>query len=158
MCPIAIIVFSYSFQIAGAVILLLWSFRSCDKKIKEMCISEFGSIPIGKEDKFGMHFTLDRKSLRRNAKNVYLNIAAFFNIIAGYMFAIFVQPVDYSPGLVVLTVAVVTVGLLVLELFIVILVANCVYRKDFETCDNQCAPKKNTIFFVESNDKPGKNK
>lgn len=74
------------------------------------------------------------------------------------MFAIFVQPVDYSPGFVVLTVAVVTVGLLVLELFIVILVANCVYRKDFETCDNQCAPKKNTIFFVESNDKPGKNK
>ena len=40
MCPIAIIVFSYSFQIAGAVILLLWSFRSCDKKINVLfCFS-----------------------------------------------------------------------------------------------------------------------
>ena len=74
--PIIIKVSSFSFQIAGAVLLLLWSLRKRDKRIKEMCLS--GSETLWGE--FGEHGCLTpiaKEDLQANAKVLYQNNCAF---------------------------------------------------------------------------------
>lgn len=123
MCATIIAVLSYAFQLAGATLLLLWSIGKCDKKIKQMCIAEHGGGLIGTEDERGTHITIDCKSLQRNAKTVYLNIAAFVDIISGYTLAILARPVDCSPWCVLAMVIAGTTGILLLNVGIVVLIA-----------------------------------
>ena len=130
-------VLSYAFQIAGALILLLWSVGKCDKKIKQMCIAEHSGMLIGTFDETGTHFTLEKESLRKNAKTIYLNIAAFFDLIIGYTCAIFAQPLNGSPWCVLVYVVVVVVVVILLEHLLILLLANCIYHKDFEHYEDE---------------------
>ena len=80
MLSVAVMVASFSFQIAGAIILLLWSLKKCDKKIKESCINDGPNIfEFGGAGK--TYTTLSKSELQQKAKVVYLNIAAFIDII-----------------------------------------------------------------------------
>ena len=156
MCATIIAILSYAFQIAGAALLLLWSIGKCDKKIKQMCIAEHGGGLIGTEDEQGTHITIDSNSLRRHAKTVYLNIAAFVDIISGYTLAILARPVDYSPWCVLAMVIASTTGILLLNVGIVVLIAKIKYGKDVEICDKQNSSgllSNEMIFITESSDK-----
>ena len=126
-----------------------------------MCIAEHGGGLIGTEDEQGTHITIDSKSLRRNAKTVYLNIAAFVDIISGYTLAIFAQPVDRSPWCVLAMVIAGTTGILLLNVGIVVLIAKIKYGKDVEICDKQNSSgllSNGMIFIAESNDKSAEDK
>ena len=161
MCATIIAIMSYAFQISGAALLLLWSIGKCDKKIKQMCIAEHSGGLIGTEDEQGTHITIDSKSLRRNAKTVYLNIAAFIDIILGYTLAIFARPVDCSPLRVLAMVIAGTTGILLLNVGIVVLIAKIKYGKDVEICDKQNSSgllSNGIILITENDDKPAEGK
>lgn len=151
-----IAILSYSFQIAGALILLLWSIGKCDKKIKQMCIAEHSGMLVGTFDKTGTHFTLEKDSLRKNAKTVYLNIAAFVDLIIGYACAIFAQPINSSPWCVLVYVGAVVVVILLLEYLLILLLVNCIYHRDFEQYEdekNDVTIPKGTTFYEIIDDK-----
>lgn len=151
MCAIAISVFSYSFQIAGAAILLLWSIGNCDKKIKRMCFEEHGGILMGTIDEKGAHFTIDKASLRKNAKTLYLNIAAFADLVIGYALTILMQAVDLTPQCMLVSVAVVTLLLLLAEYGLAALAARIKYRKDFDFTEDEAGdmiPVNTTLIEV----------
>ena len=151
-----IAILSYSFQIAGALILLLWSIGKCDKKIKQMCIAEHSGMLVGTFDETGTHFTLEKDSLRKNAKTVYLNIAAFVDLIIGYACAIFAQPINSSPWCVLVYVGAVVVVILLLEYLLILLLVNCIYHRDFEQYEdekNDVTIPKGTTFYEIIDDK-----
>lgn len=160
MCATIIAVLSYAFQLAGATLLLLWSIGKCDKKIKQMCIAEHGGGLIGTEDERGTHITIDCKSLQRNAKTVYLNIAAFVDIISGYTLAILARPVDCSPLCMLAMVIAGTTGILLLNVGIVVLIAKIKYGKDVEICDmqNSSGLLSNEVIFISENNQSAEDK
>lgn len=80
--PVLITVFSFSFQIAGAVLLLLWSIRKCDAKIKEQCLESAGILSF-QFDETGVYIDIPKDDLQAVAKVTYKNIAAFVDILIG---------------------------------------------------------------------------
>lgn len=79
---------SFAFQIAGAVLLLLWSIRKCDTKIKEQCLESSG-ILSSRFDETGIYTAIPKDNLQAVAKVTYKNIAAFVDILIGYTCAVF---------------------------------------------------------------------
>ena len=79
---------SFAFQIAGAVLLLLWSIRKIDTKIKEQCLESAGILSF-QFDESGIYTDIPKDDLQSVAKITYKNIAAFINILIGYTCAIF---------------------------------------------------------------------
>ena len=86
--PLLIYVSSFAFQIAGAVLLLLWSIRKCDAKIKEQCLESAGILSY-QFDETGIYTDIPKEDLQTVAKLTYKNIAAFVDILIGYTCAIF---------------------------------------------------------------------
>lgn len=129
MLYIFITVSSFSFQISGATILLLWSLKKCDKRIKENCINN-GSNWIEFDDSGKSHTTLSKTSLQHNAKVVYLNIAAFIDIILGYACAVFSEDVNICKGLIFLLVIAFTAIIIALEKLLVNIIAKAKYSSD----------------------------
>lgn len=129
MLSIFITVASFSFQIAGATILLLWSLKKSDKKIKESCINN-GSNWIVFDDFGKSYTTLSKASLQNNAKVVYLNIAAFIDIILGYACAVFSEDVNICKGLIFLLVIAFTAIIIALEKLLVNIIAKAKYSSD----------------------------
>ncbi len=86
--PVLINVSSFAFQIAGAVLLLLWSMRKCDAKIKGQCLESAGILSF-QFDETGVYTDIPKDDLQAVAKVAYKNIAAFFDILIGYTCAIF---------------------------------------------------------------------
>ena len=129
MLSIIIMVASFSFQISGAVILLLWSLKKCDKTIKQKCI-DGGSNWIEFGDSGKSYTTLSKDELQENARIVYLNIAAFMDIIIGYTCAIFIEDVCLFKWQVLLLVIVSTIIIIALEKLIVNTTAKLKYSRD----------------------------
>ena len=131
MLSILIVVASFSFQIAGATILLLWSLKKCDKTIKESCIADgqdWGEI----SDSGKVYTMLSKSSLQQKAKVVYLNIAAFINIIIGYACAVFMEDVNLCKGLIFLFVIIFTVIIIIVEKVIISIIARLKYTNDIQ--------------------------
>lgn len=126
---IAVKVSSFSFQIAGAVLLLLWSLRGRDKRIKGMCPSG-SEILWGEFGEQGCLTPITKEDLQINAKVVYQNNCAFFYIVIGYLFAIFDGEVFISIGYIALLVAVFTTLLLLLGQLIPSIAAKRAYPVD----------------------------
>jgi len=131
MLSVAVMVASFSFQIAGATILLLWSLNKCDKTIKESCIND-GPNWFEFDDSGKTHTTLSKLELQQKAKVVYLNIAAFIDIIIGYACAIFLEDVDLCKWVILLLVIVLTVVIVIVEKMIVSIIARFKYSNDIE--------------------------
>ena len=120
--PIVINACSFSFQISGAIILLLWSLRKCDTRIKKMCLeSNLQWLD------FDGNTIISKKKLQSNAKNVFLNVCAFVNIAIGYGCAIFSQPTEICEWLLFLIVIATTTLIIVIEFIIVTIIAKLKY-------------------------------
>ena len=131
MLSVAVMVASFAFQIAGATILLLWSLKKCDKTIKESCIND-GPNWIEFDDSGKTHTTLSKSLLQQKAKVVYLNIAAFIDIIIGYTCAVFLEDVNLCKWLILLFVIVLTVIIIIVEKLIVSIIARFKYSNDIQ--------------------------
>lgn len=75
-------VVSISFQLAGAVILLLWSIRGAKRdKIIAKCFPGSDIIDRDKEN----NCIIEKNRIQRAAREIYLNIFAFLDVIVGYV-------------------------------------------------------------------------
>lgn len=125
---------------------MLWSLRKRDKRIKEMCLS--GSEALWGE--FGEHGCLTpitKEDLQANAKVVYQKNCAFFYIVFGYIFAIFDSEVCISVGYVALSVAALTILLLLLGQLVPNIAAKRAYPVDQKVPIEEFAPNA-TIYEV----------
>ncbi len=131
MLSVAVMVASFSFQIAGAIILLLWSLKKCDQTIKESCINDEPNwIELDGSGK--TYTTLSKSELQQKAKIVYLNIAAFIDIIIGYACAIFLEDVNLYKWVILLLVIVLTAVIVIVEKLIVSIIARFKYSNDIQ--------------------------
>ncbi len=111
-------IISISFQLSGAIILLLWCLNGAKK---EQIIREYfpGSNTIKRDDDDNCILSKDR--LQMITKEVYVNVMAFGNLIIGYLLTYFAvrtcTPV-YAIGLTVfLVVIIIAVEELLAKLF-----------------------------------------
>jgi hypothetical protein len=138
----AVVVASFAFQLAGAVILLLWSLWKIDKKIKSMSIENDGIPIVG----FDNTTVISKKDLQKNAKKVYINIAAFLNLVIGYGAAIFAEDSTRSNCYIFILVVFVTFLIIVFELLLSGVVAKLRYNADQKVNVNDMENKPPIIF------------
>lgn len=119
-------VFSVSFQLAGAIILLLWCLKGAKK---ENIIKRYfpGSNVIERDDE--NNCVLNKNKLREVSKDVYINIFAFCNLIIGYCLSFYsTQSEDKVAALIISMV--ITVILLVLEYVVAYIVSFFRFKED----------------------------
>lgn len=109
---------SFSFQIAGAIMLLTWAVGNSNAKIQNMCLEDTHMLG-GEFDGNGIYYTLEKTNLRKNATIVYQNIIALFDIIVGYALAIFMSETSISNWCVLIAVIILTLVLILLERFLI---------------------------------------
>ena len=149
MIPTIISVASFSFQISGAVLLLIWSLCNQDKKIKSMCLEQHSSMLWF--DLSG-YTVLSKDDVQANAKVVYQNVFAFLNITIGYICAIFVKPIE-TPALCILgLVALATVVIVILELTLSKVIAKKKYPNDLRVTENDASIKSGAIGLFQTED------
>lgn len=80
-------IISISFQISGAVILLLWCLRGAKiDHIIEKCFP--GSNTVSRDD--NNNCILSKERLQKAAREVYTNVLAFVDLIIGYLTTYFI--------------------------------------------------------------------
>lgn len=126
---VIITVSSFAFQIAGAVLLLLWSIRKCDTKIKEQCLESTGFL-VSQFDATGLYTDIPKDELQAVAKVTYKNIAAFVDILIGYTCAVFSAETPLPRWSIFVLVIVLTTIILWLENIYVSHVARKRYPED----------------------------
>ena len=127
--PVLINTSSFAFQIAGAVLLLLWSIRKRDTKIKEQCLESAGILSF-QFDETGVYTDIPKDDLQAVAKVTYKNIAAFVDILIGYACAIFSTETPLPQWSIFVLVIVLTTIILWVETVYVSHVARKRYPKD----------------------------
>lgn len=132
---VVIKVASFSFQIAGAVILLIWVIGNTDAKIKNMCLENSG-VMVGEFDRFGTHCVLGKEDLQKNAVTAYRNVVALLDVIIGYAFAIFVSETLVPNWCILCIVIALTFLILVVELYVVARLARHRYPGDVKVTDD----------------------
>lgn len=115
-----------SFQLAGALLLLLNSLRSSKDAVIKNC---FPGSNIAKRDE-NNNCTISKDQLRKSAHNIYLNIIAFADLVLGYFLAAFCPVASNDSFYNVFGIAVVTISLLVVEFYFSRWIANVIYEKD----------------------------
>ncbi len=106
-------VISISLQLAGAVILLLWCLKGASK---EQIVRKYfpGSNTVERDEKDNC--VLRKEKLQSITSEVYVNVLAFVDLIAGYLSAYFIKETFVPVVAVALTV------------FITIVLIACEYR------------------------------
>lgn len=149
MCATIFAILSYAFQLAGALLLLLWCIGKCDAKVVKGCFSDHPT-PLRMEiDEKGGYTTVSKEDLQESAQNVYLNIFSFADLVIGYALAIFVTDVTIPRWLVLIFVAVVVAFLLLAEHFVICKMAKKKYTEDRKVYDDERKAKKNEIVFTD---------
>ena len=149
MCATIIAILSYAFQLAGALLLLLWCFDKCDANVVKGCFSNHPTMLWLESDEKGEYTTLSKEDLQESAQNVYLNIATFADLAIGYALAIFVTDIIIPRWLVLIFVAVAVALLLLAEHFVICKIAKKKYTEDRKVYDDERKPKKGEIVFAD---------
>ena len=142
---ICVSVLSYAFQVAGALILLLWCIGNLDKKVKQNCLNSHSEMLWGAIDESGGYTELSAEDLQESAKNIYLNIAAFADLVIGYALAIFMTDVAISPLYILLFVALAVVVILCTEYCYILKKAKEKYPSAQKVYDSDVKLKTGTI-------------
>ena len=74
-------IFSIAFQLAGAIILLLWCLQGA--RLDNVIEKYFPGSNIAKRDDEN-NCVLEKGRLRKISRDIYINIFAFFDLIVGY--------------------------------------------------------------------------
>lgn len=78
-------VFSISAQLSGALILLLWSCSKIGTNVLDMC---FSGVTFAKRNNSGEVY-IEKETIRRKVKTIFLNVWAFIYIAFGYLTSVF---------------------------------------------------------------------
>ena len=130
MIQVIINVASFSFQISGAIILLLSYLTNADQKIKRMCLDEHTGPLWGIFDKDGLSTPVSKEQLQSNAKIFYKNSFAFLNILIGYTCAIFSGDINVCPYRIFTYVVFLTISILIIEILASNGLSKLIYRED----------------------------
>lgn len=79
---------SYAFQISGAIILLLWSWKGIKKDVFSDLYFPDSNIIIRDKNNICV---FPKERLQKETKNIFLNVFAFVDLVVGYSFAIFAE-------------------------------------------------------------------
>lgn len=115
-----------AFQLAGALLLLLNCSIGSKKAVIKNC---FPGSNIAERDE-NNNCTIPKERLRASAHSIYLNIAAFGDLVLGYALAAFSPVAVYQTCVTVIGVAGATCVLLIAEYYLSRLIAKIVYAKD----------------------------
>ena len=115
LSPVIISVASFSFQIAGAIILLLWSFGPFEKTVMKNYFEQPSSPTFGRIGDGNLWTKITKEEQQITAKTVCLNRFAFIDIILGYVFSIFVKETSVASGYIFLSVIFLTILILLIE-------------------------------------------
>ncbi len=148
MCATIIAVLSYAFQLAGALLLLLWCIGKCDANVVKGCFNNHPTPLRLEMDERGYYTMVAKEDLQESAKNVYLNITTFADLAIGYALAIFVTNVTISRWLVLTFVAVLVVILLLAECFGIAALAKKKYPTDRRVYNDERKPQKGEIVYT----------
>ena len=154
MCATIIAVLSYAFQLAGALLLLLWCIGKCDANVVKGCFDNHASSYVGGFDEGGPFTMIPEEDLQQSAQNVYRNIATFANLAIGYALTIFMTDICISPWCVLIYVAIVVVLILAVEHFSINLIASKKYSSDRKRYDNEHKPKKGDLKLEAADSSP----
>lgn len=117
-----------SFQLSGALLLLLNVCIGSRKAIIKNCFPGTNIVTRNKEDRCN----LSKKQLQISAHKIYLNAVAFFDLVVGYLLAAFSPVSPYSGCCTAVIAAVVTMVLLAGENFLIKGLAAVLYSKDMQ--------------------------
>ena len=123
MKPIYIYTMSISLQIAGALILLLWSLGNTKKKVIK---SYFPGSNIAERD------DNNRVCLRKEklAKDIYMNRIAFIFLIIGYGLSLFGELADYNEWKALVIIQIESICIIFIGLIISKLIAIIKFKED----------------------------
>ena len=119
-------IISISFQLAGALILLLWSFKAIEK---ETVIERYfvKGTHIERDEDGNGH--INKKHLQNISKDALLNVFAFINLIIGYGVT-FWESENYCRCCAILFTIILTTCILVFEYLLSLLIACVRFRHD----------------------------
>lgn len=119
-------IFSISFQLAGAIILLLWCLKGAKK---ENIIKRYfpGSNVIERDD--DNNCVLHKDKLRMVSREVYINIIAFCDLIIGYGLSFYASQSERKLTALMISMAITTV-LLAFEYLVTHIVSIMVFKED----------------------------
>lgn len=119
-------VISIALQLAGALILLMWSIRGARKTaIIERCFP--GSNVAERDD--DNNCIIEKTKLQMTVYEVYLNILAFVDLVIGYLIAYFAVNY-YEPACAVLYTVLATAAIISIEMLLAYGFAKLRYKKD----------------------------
>lgn len=119
-------VVSIALQLSGALLLLMWSIRGARKTaIIERCFP--GSNIVDRDE--NNNCTITKEKLQKVAYEVYLNIAAFADLVVGYLIAYFATS-NYSPICAVAYTIFATAVIIGIEMFLAKRIARLRYKED----------------------------
>lgn len=116
------------FQLAGALILLLKCCIGSKKAVIRSCFP--GSNFAPRDD--NNECTISKDKLRESAHKIYLNAAAFLDLVIGYLLAAFSPESSFSQLIAIVSVVVITLILLVVEYFGSKKLAAVIYAEDMK--------------------------
>jgi len=105
-------IFSISFQLAGAIILLMWCFKGATEE--EIIRRYFPGSNIIERDKNNCG-TLKKEKLQSVAYVAYINVVAFVNLIIGYMVAFFPSGISNNILFSIIATSIFTVVIIYIE-------------------------------------------
>lgn len=119
-------VISISFQLAGAVILMLWCLKGSNEK---QIISKYfpGSNIANRDNK--NNCILKKEKIRSITRDIYINVLAFTNLIIGYLISYFNVDTLNPIHSVILTLLFTTI-IIAAEYLLATLIAYLKYRQD----------------------------
>ncbi len=121
--------FSYAFQLAGALILLVNCFPDAMRAKIVLASIQHIKLPMHEDG----NITVSKEELQKNATKAYLNICSFLDLTIGYFLAIVASPLAGALWTNVAVVVFITVAIIGLEILITNKIAKVAYKSDTPT-------------------------
>ena len=114
------------FQLSGALVLLLNCIKGRKDAVIKSCFP--GSNVVERDE--NNYCKIEKEKLQKSAHNIYLNIIAFADLVAGYILAAFSPEADARTFIIFMEVIIFTCVLLVIEYYLSRFCARKIYAKD----------------------------
>lgn len=117
---------SIALQIAGALILLLWSLGNTRDKVIKGYFPGSNIAERNDENKV----CLDKEKLRRKAEDIYMNRYAFVCLIIGYGASLFGELIDYNRWKAFVIIEVESICIILIGIIVSKLLARITFKED----------------------------
>ena len=142
-----IAVIAYSFQIAGAIVLLLFVFGQSSRKSIEIALSGHTALFLDKDK----NLIIPKIELQSRAKELYKSRVSIISIFIGYFSAIFMEDIHCSPCVIALCVAILVLFILFIAYLIVRWTAEHNFSDDVLLSKGDSIPCGTIAFMMDEN-------